>query len=115
MKRLLYLSVIIAVVIIGVSIRTRTQAQSVDYRFFSHSSIQHKTLKCDECHQREDPKAITPKFPSHSACIKCHVTQFTSQPLTICANCHDNVKSPQAPVQAFPSRHSFGASFDSKQ
>src|SRR5882724_6915847 len=115
MKRLLLLTFIIAVAVIGISTRNRTQAQSIDYRYFSHNSAQHKAASCSECHQREDPKATTPKFPSHSACIKCHVAQFTSQPLTICANCHENVKTTTAPVQAFPSRHSFDASFDSKQ
>ena len=115
MKRLVHIGFILAVVMAAIVISIRTHAQVVDYRHFSHTTAQHKNLNCDECHQRRETMSATPQFPSHSACIKCHVTQFTAQPLVICANCHQNVSSVKAPVQPFPSRNSFDASFDSKQ
>src|SRR5947209_8097263 len=84
-----------------------------DFKKFLHESAAHKSINCDECHIRQGAES-TVKFPSHSACIQCHVNQFTSQPLTICANCHQSINK-EAPVSAFPGRQSFNVTFDAKQ
>ncbi|HZS48273.1 MAG TPA: cytochrome c3 family protein [Blastocatellia bacterium] len=116
MKPLVRICLVLAILVfVGVMVRPRAHAQSVDYRHFSHTSAAHKAINCDDCHKRQETMGTTPRLPGHSACITCHVTQFTSQPLVICANCHQDVKSRTPAVDSFPVRTSFDVSFDSKQ
>src|SRR5215475_2353061 len=116
MKRLVRIGLILGVVVVAaVMIRPRAQAQAVDYRYFLHTSAAHKSVNCDDCHKRQETTGTVPRLPGHSACIQCHVTQFTSQPMAICAGCHQNVKTARPPVQPFPARKSFEVSFDARQ
>ncbi len=75
---------------------------TTDYTKFSHASVQHRGLACDQCHTlptpnwRETRKAeafpdIT-EYPDHPSCVRCHRQQFFSgaRPV-ICSVCHTNV------------------------
>lgn len=78
---------------------------------FDHAK--HNQLKCDQCHVRR-ADAVKPVVPGHSACISCHIKEFTSTQFAICANCHQGITAVQPPVLAFPERQSFGVEFSHK-
>jgi hypothetical protein len=82
-----------------------------DYSKFRHSYPgQHAALtgrnNCSSCHQRRD-NSITPTFPGHKDCDKCH--QFTLAPFnpTACLICHTQEGLNQGPTQQNPYLKSF--------
>jgi c(7)-type cytochrome triheme protein len=81
------------------------------YNSFSHRSYSHSQLACASCHQRSD-NSITPKFPGHSACTDCHLSQFVNPQAPMCALCHSSLASVPPPMKPFPTR--FGESFNVK-
>lgn len=114
------------------------EKKAVNYEKFTHKShsgtvsvpgTNHaRVLNCDSCHnRREQIDAIVPtsdrnrslglKFPSHKACVECHVQQFTSSPPATCTICHDTGKGLTArpPQRDYPRRYDFNALFDGKQ
>ena len=78
---------------------------------FDHTK--HNQLKCDQCHVRR-VDAVTPVVPGHSACISCHIKEFTSTQFAICANCHQGITAVRPPVLPFPERQTFGVEFSHK-
>ena len=78
---------------------------------FDHAK--HNQLKCDQCHVRK-MDAVTPVVPGHSACISCHIKEFTSPQFAICANCHQGITAVRPPVLPFPERQTFGVEFSHK-
>jgi Cytochrome c7 and related cytochrome c len=54
---------------------------------FDHNRSEHKQ-DCSFCHVRVTNDVI-PKFPYHTACIDCHVPDFTSTVSQMCAVCHE--------------------------
>jgi c(7)-type cytochrome triheme protein len=93
-----------------------TQGSNLDYSTFRHNSARHASLSCNACHQRTD-NSITPKFPSHPACINCHSAQFFTPGVPMCSICHVDVKSVPPPLKAFPAKfnESFNVKFDHAQ
>ena len=79
-----------------------TQGSDLDYSNFKHNSARHASLSCNSCHQRTSDNSITPKFPSHPACISCHSSQFFTPGVPMCSICHVDVKSSPPPLK--PSR-----------
>jgi hypothetical protein len=77
---------------------------------FNHNTQAHKQQDCKLCHQRtsNDP---SPTFPGHSACIGCHVRDFTSEQASskLCIVCH-NMKAGlvKPPLLSFPKLSQFG-------
>lgn len=92
------------------------QDPGLDYSRFLHTSQKHASLSCNSCHVRSDNSA-TPRFPGHKACFDCHVTQFTTAAVPMCAICHTDVNSSNPPLKSFPSRfnESFNVKFDHVQ
>ena len=92
------------------------QGPNLDYSRFLHTSQRHASLACTSCHIRSDNSA-TPRFPGHKACFDCHVTQFTTAAVPMCAICHSDVNSANPPLKGFPSRfnESFNVKFDHVQ
>ncbi len=87
-----------------------------DFRTFLHNSPKHASLQCAACHQRAADNAVQPKLPGHKACTNCHLPQFVSQNVPLCAICHtglENNRNP--PVKGFPGIKSFNARFDHAQ
>src|SRR5262245_18972688 len=90
-----------------------------------------RDLKCNSCHERPGEREIANnivattdrnvqlrlKFPSHKACVECHVVQFTSKPHQTCVICHntDQGLNARPPQRDFPQRYDFNAFFDTKQ
>jgi hypothetical protein len=87
-----------------------------------------RELKCDSCHERteikdgiitntERNKQLSLKFPSHKACIECHVVQFTGRPQQTCTICHDTSEGliARPPQRDFPQRYDYNAFFDARQ
>jgi c(7)-type cytochrome triheme protein len=87
-----------------------------DFAKFSHRSYSHSQLACASCHQRSD-NSITPKFPGHSACTNCHLSQFVNPAAPMCTLCHENLSSMPPPMKAFPTKfsESFNVKFDHAQ
>jgi hypothetical protein len=92
------------------------QGPEVDYSRFIHTSQRHASLSCTACHTRND-NSVTPKFPGHDACTKCHLAQFVTPNVPMCVICHTDVKSATAPLKTFPTRfnESFNMKFDHAQ
>jgi hypothetical protein len=67
---------------------------------FDHTRKEHK-LDCKACHVRADNKTI-PRLPYHSACIDCHVSDFTSAASQLCATCHQMPLQEKVKTSAFP-------------
>ena len=86
-----------------------------DFSKFSHSSARHADLACASCHHRAADNAIEPRLPGHKACTDCHLAQFVTQNIPLCAICHTNVEGENPPVKAFPNLHSFNMRFDHAQ
>jgi c(7)-type cytochrome triheme protein len=92
------------------------QGPDLDYSTFKHTSARHASLACDACHQRTDNSA-TPRFPGHKACTGCHLAQFVTPNVPLCAVCHTDVNSRQPPLKPFPAKfnESFNLKFDHSQ
>lgn len=86
-----------------------------DYSKFSHRSGTHAGIACGSCHQRSD-NGVNPKFPGHTACDRCHSSQFINPPI-ICNICHSSLNSGHPPMNAFPTKfkESFNVKFDHAQ
>ena len=91
-------------------------ASAQDYSKFLHTSSKHASLGCNDCHRRTD-NSIRPGFPGHKACTGCHLTQFTTPNIPMCAICHENVNGNDPPRKAFPDqfKESFNMKFDHAQ
>ncbi|MBX7219942.1 MAG: cytochrome c3 family protein [Blastocatellia bacterium] len=88
---------------------------------FTHKShekhVDGSAMACEECHRREENinKAL---FPGHSACISCHLNEFTvanAGTQGMCIICHSNLDTIQAPQRDFPPRKSYTVFFDPQQ
>jgi c(7)-type cytochrome triheme protein len=92
------------------------QGPELDYSNFKHTSERHTSLACTACHQRSDNSA-TPRFPGHKACTGCHLAQFVTPNVPMCAICHTDVNSSNPPLKSFPTRfnESFNVKFDHVQ
>ncbi len=77
------------------------QGAELDYSTFKHTSSRHSALACSACHQRTADNSVRPSFPGHSACIRCHGTQFFTTSTQLCAICHADVNSTRAPTKDF--------------
>ena len=73
-------------------------------------------MGCTSCHQRTD-NSVTPKFPGHSACQNCHIGQFTTPAIPMCAICHVDISSGRPPLKNFPTdfKANFNVKFDHAQ
>jgi c(7)-type cytochrome triheme protein len=87
-----------------------------DYSRFLHTSPGHESRKCETCHVRQTNSSI-PSFPGHKACTDCHLAQFVTPSLPLCAICHTNLEAQNPPLKAFPSSftESFNMKFDHAQ
>jgi Cytochrome c7 and related cytochrome c len=96
--------------------KANPQGPDLDYSKFIHTSQRHSTLACTSCHVRTDNSAI-PRFPGHKACTGCHLGQFVTPAIPMCAICHSDVDSSNPPLKPFPSRfnESFNVKFDHVQ
>ena len=90
------------------------QQSNVDFSRFLHTSQRHASLACASCHQRRD-NAAAPRLPGHKACTDCHLAQFVTPNIPMCAICHTNLDSQDPPVKNFPTLQSFNARFDHAQ
>ena len=88
--------------------------QNVDFSKFLHSSPRHASLNCAACHERRDNSA-SPRLPGHKACTGCHLPQFVTPNVPMCAICHTNLDSRDPPLKNFPTLQSFNARFDHAQ
>jgi hypothetical protein len=142
-KEHLKIAFLIASALFGASVAPQDEAAGQssrpDYSRFKHEShrgavrvpgtLETRTLGCDSCHERRaaggaDLVATTPRnrqlalrFPGHSACVGCHVAQFTAQPPVTCTICHDREQalSARPPQRDFPARYDFNLQFDVRQ
>ena len=111
--------------------------KKTDYSRFTHKthsgdvripdSQETQELKCDSCHERrvsgapanrsvattEHNDRLQVNYPGHSACVECHITQFTAR--QTCAICHSQELSSLPPQRDFPARHDYNAYFDGQQ
>src|SRR5437588_12736219 len=87
------------------------QGPELDYSSFRHTSQRHASLGCTACHQRGDNSA-TPAFPGHKACTSCHLTQFVTPSVPMCAICHTDINGSNPALKTFPA--SFKESFNVK-
>jgi c(7)-type cytochrome triheme protein len=91
-----------------------------DFSKFSHTNPSahaefSNPANCASCHEREGTQA-QPKFPSHTACIKCHTVEFTTVDTPLCTICHVNdLGNPHPARKSFPGLRSFRVSFDHAQ
>ena len=94
----------------------RAQDAGRDYSRFLHTSPGHESRKCDACHVRRTNSSV-PSFPGHKACTDCHLAQFVTPSLPLCAICHTNLEAQNPPFKAFPSSftESFNMKFDHAQ
>lgn len=120
---LVALTVFLVVLIANARVAATTEApthapQDVgrDYSNFSHTTERHASLECASCHARRNNSA-TPTFPGHKACTDCHLAQFVTPNLPMCAICHTNLESGNPPLKAFPTRFKerFNMKFDHAQ
>jgi hypothetical protein len=86
-----------------------------DFSKFSHASQRHASLSCSSCHRRAADNSAEPRLPGHKACTDCHLAQFVTPNIHMCAICHAGVEGENPPVKAFPGIRSFGARFDHAQ
>ncbi|MFL6228088.1 MAG: cytochrome c3 family protein [Pyrinomonadaceae bacterium] len=86
-----------------------------DFSKFSHASQRHASLACASCHRRAADNSAEPRLPGHKACTDCHLAQFVTPNMPMCAICHASVEGENPPVKAFPGIRSFNARFDHAQ
>jgi c(7)-type cytochrome triheme protein len=91
------------------------QMSGVDFSKFLHNSDRHARLACADCHRREANNSTRPTLPGHKSCTGCHLPQFVTQNIPMCAICHTDLNSQNPPVKGFPSLRSFNAKFDHAQ
>lgn len=94
---------------------TGQDMSGVDFSKFRHDSQHHISLACASCHQRAADNSPRPTLPGHKACTGCHLAQFVTQNIPMCAICHTDLNSQHPPVKAFPGIQSFNAKFDHAQ
>ncbi|HZH89836.1 MAG TPA: cytochrome c3 family protein [Pyrinomonadaceae bacterium] len=87
----------------------------VDFSKFKHNSQRHASLACADCHRRDSNNSTRPTLPGHKSCTGCHLPQFVTQNIPMCAICHTDLNSQNPPVKGFPSLGSFNAKFDHAQ
>lgn len=85
-----------------------------DFSRFMHNSPRHASLACAACHDRRD-NSTQPRLPGHKACTDCHLPQFVTQNVPMCAICHTNLDGQDPPLKNFPVLASFNARFDHAQ
>lgn len=85
-----------------------------DFSRFMHNSPRHAALACAACHERRD-NSTRPRLPGHKACTDCHLPQFVTPNVPMCAICHTNLDGQDPPVKNFPALASFNARFDHAQ
>lgn len=71
---------------------------------FDHNRKEHKG-ECNSCHLRKD-NSPAPRFPSHQACINCHVSDFISPTSQLCSTCHVTPLNDQGDTRRFAARSS---------
>ena len=98
----------------GVNSLAAAQQSNVDFSRFLHTSPRHASLACASCHERRDNSA-SPRLPGHKACTGCHLPQFVTPNIPMCAICHTSLDSRNPPVKNFPTLQSFNARFDHAQ
>ncbi|MDT7603425.1 MAG: hypothetical protein QOF61_1422 [Acidobacteriota bacterium] len=86
-----------------------------DFSKFSHASPRHASLACASCHQRTADNSVEPRLPGHKACTECHLAQFVTPNIPLCAICHTTLEGENPPVKAFPKIGSFNMRFDHAQ
>jgi c(7)-type cytochrome triheme protein len=91
------------------------QMSGVDFSKFLHNSPRHASLACASCHRRDASNSTRPELPGHKACTDCHLPQFVTANVPMCAICHTDLNSQNPPVKGFPSIRSFNAKFDHAQ
>ncbi len=94
------------------------QAQNqggTDFSKFSHTSQRHASLACASCHERAADNSAQPRLPGHKSCTGCHLPQFVTVNVPMCAICHTSVEGRNPPVKEFPPLRSFNARFDHAQ
>ena len=124
MKRAIPLTVVVAVVCLAGWLASSTRAQQTNYNYGTFNHAEHDTaldrsgqqrIACDVCHRRDDASTQL-YYPGHDACVQCHVQQFTSQSLDICAVCHKDVRAQGRALLPFPAqRKDYGVRFDGAQ
>lgn len=106
-------------IVLGGSLLLLSAAQepNLDYSKFLHTSPKHSSLGCSSCHDRTSDNSITPRFPGHKACTSCHLGQFTTPAIAMCAICHANTNGSNPPLKNFPSdfKENFNVKFDHAQ
>ena len=102
---------------VGVAPATRAAIVSpiVQGGGFSHATSAHAGISCASCHARSGDNSPQVHLPGHKACTNCHLQQFVSPELGLCASCHTNLDSGNPPVKAFPAMRSFNVKFDHAQ
>jgi len=93
------------------------QGPDLDYSTFKHTSQRHASQACTACHQRTADNSIKPVFPNHPACINCHLAQFVTPAVPICAICHSDISNAKPPLKGFPAtfKEKFNVKFDHAQ
>lgn len=96
--------------------------RGVDFSKFSHASSRHASLACTSCHtraQNNSPVPTNPQgtsaLPGHKSCTDCHLAQFVTPNIPMCAICHTDLNSQRPPVKNFPNLRSFNVKFDHQQ
>lgn len=89
--------------------------QDRDFSKFPHGTPTHASQACAACHQRNADNSTKPVLPGHKACTDCHLAQFVTPLIPMCAMCHTNLDSGNPPVKSFPGLRSFNAKFDHAQ
>jgi c(7)-type cytochrome triheme protein len=103
--------------VVSTSLADASIVEPQDYSKFSHTSPEghadfSNPANCGSCHERNGT-AVQPTFPGHKACIKCHITEFTTTNTALCTICHVNDLGNQNPaLKGFPGLRSFRVSFD---
>ena len=85
-----------------------------DFSRFSHRLASHASRSCNDCHRRTDNRLV-PTLSEHRDCTGCHLQQFVSVNIPMCAICHTGLNSSNPPVKNFPGIASFNVSFDHAQ
>ncbi|HLL75175.1 MAG TPA: cytochrome c3 family protein [Pyrinomonadaceae bacterium] len=98
----------------GVNFLAAARQSNVDFSRFLHTSQRHASLACASCHERRDNSA-SPRLPGHKACTGCHLPQFVTPNIPMCAICHTSLDGQNPPVKNFPTLQSFNARFDHAQ
>lgn len=93
------------------------QSSDLDYSKFLHSSQRHSSLACTACHERTADNSAQPRFPGHSACTNCHLSQFVTPGVPMCFICHTDTSTSRPPLKNFADKfkESFNVRFDHGQ